>query len=651
MIGFYPPDVATRTRVLIWLGAVALIAGAVVTLRATDDPHSSDTNSDEGPVRPVTVDRYAADYVVLPEPGHRPPPPANVDAIPEGTRQLRVSWADGLPGGQPPAGAAGYEVRWRQDGDWHTRLVATPDTLLSGLAAGKRVRVEVRTVDAFGQRSAALATEGTPRAVTDRWAGAMTGLYDDFADPARMQDRWHLSGYRGCVDVVSEPGRGLPIDLGCGADLAILRARQPMTLTAPDPAGELGRVAIRTDTAGVGGELTITLAPGPVDRVGVDTQRADRFAASDDTLPGGTIRVGIDESGVHVSAAPDVPTVAPEPLQVLPAPTRGPAVPHLYEVALTQSGLRIYQDGLAVAVAGVRPTWQSASVLFGFRGPDRRRSRVHVMSAGFTGPATTVPPVTEVPVNAGTQRVLDLTEQSPQLGIARTPLATATAARLVATIMVAGGMDPRGVVVQFGDLRVPARPVVAAPSAAPGAEVTVVADVPASLLGTSGGDSITPFVLRAAGANQEVRLVETYLEVTPAGGARPPALKLRPGDKPGPDMPPSIDAVLCDAAGKPLTSAVVPKSGQVILSVRLDASSNQWETGSIGGVQGFEVWLDGDQIAGVPTRADGPGLGGAHALSMATGGLAVGSHLLEVREYAMDGTERPVSAVLNFAVR
>jgi hypothetical protein len=637
--------------VLIWLGAVALIAGAVITLRATDDPHSSDTDSDEGPPKPVLVDRYAEDYVILPAPGHPPAPPANAVATADGPGRLRVSWADGLAGGQMPADAAGYEVRWRQDGDWHTRLVAAPDVLLSGLKRDHGTRVEVRTVDAFGQRSDPVFPADPPQPANDRWTSALTGFSDDFRDPARVLDHWHLSGYRGCVDVVSERAQGLPIELGCGADLAILRARQPMTLTAPNPAGELGRVAVRTDSAGAGGELTVTLAPGPVDRVGVDAQRANQFADRDPALPGGTIRVGIDSSGVHVSAAPDVPAVTPAPLQVFPPPARGPGVAHLFEVVLTTGGLRVYQDGLPVAVSGVLPSWQQASVLLGFRGPDRRRSRVHVLGAGFTGPATQVPLVTEVPVNAGTQRVLDLTEQSPSLGIARTPLRTAKSARLVATIMVASGMDPTGVVMQFGDLRVPARPVVVSPSAANGAAVTVAADVPAALLGTGGAESITPFVLRAPGASQEVRLVETYLEVMPIGGGRPPALDLEQGRTPEGDMPPAIDAVLCNSAGDPLTAAVVPQRGQVVLAVQLDASSNQWETGSIAGVQGFQVWLDTRLIAGVPTRADGPGLGGRHALSITTSGLPKGQHVMEVREYTMNGTERPVSAVLNFTVR
>ncbi len=324
---------------------------------------------------------------------------------------------------------------------------------------------------------------------------------------------------------------------------------------------------------------------------------------------------------------------------------------HLFEVAVTTAGIRVYQDGHAVAVAGFRPSWTSASVLFGFRGPERRRSRVHVTAAGFSGPATAAPRVVEVPVIAGTQRVLDLTEQAPQLGIARTPLRTATAARLVATISVAGQLDPRGIVAQFGTTRVPARPVVAAPATTPGSALTVVADVPAALLGATGADSITPLVLRAPGANQQVQLIETYLEVTPTPGWRPEPTRLKPAPRRVEDMLPNVDAVLCNSAGEPLNSSVVPQRGQIVLEIDLAAATNQWETGSIAGVQGFQVWLDGHLIAAVPTRANGSGLGGRHAMSITTAGMAVGGHVLEVREHGTAGTPEPVSAVLNFTVR
>ena len=116
-------------------------------------------------------------------------------------------------------------------------------------------------------------------------------------------------------------------------------------------------------------------------------------------------------------------------------------------------------------------------------------------------------------------------------------------------------------------------------------------------------------------------------------------------------MLPAVAAVLCNSAGEPLSTSVVPRQGQIVLKVDLEAATSQWETGSVGGVQGFQVWLDRKLVAAVPTRADGPGLGGEHAMSIAVGGMARGAHLLEVREHGMSGTGRPVSAVLNFTVR
>ena len=78
--------------------------------------------------------------------------------------------------------------------------------------------------------------------------------------------------------------------------------------------------------------------------------------------------------------------------------------------------------------------------------------------------------------------------------------------------------------------------------------------------------------------------------------------------------------MLCNSAGEPLNTSVVPHARPGRAEGRPGrVDQNQWETGSIGGVQGFQVWLDGRLIAGVPTRADGPGLGGHHALSIDDG--------------------------------
>ena len=640
-----------RNRLLAWLAGIVLVAGAVVALRATDEPAPADEAEPA-----VHVDRFASRIVVLPSAGRRPPAPDRIVVTP-GAGRLRLSWADGLAGGTAPENVAGYDVRWRIEGEKpSSRLVATPDVQLNGLTDGRRYRVEVRSVDAFGQRSPATEVTGVPGHEEHPELAGLTGMYDDFSDPATTLEtspdsRWHASGYRGCVGLGAGrvDGRGLPIDLGCGADMAVLRARTPMLLTAPEGTDQvLGRVVVSTDAAGPGGELTVDLVPGRADRVGVGVQRASRTEETDPALPGGTVRVSVADTGVQVSTAPDVRANGATQ-EVHAAPRRGPGVVHTFEVVLTASGVRVYQDGLAVAVRDVVPAWRSASVLLGFRGPDGRRSRVHLSSAGFTGPAATPPGVVEAAINAGTQRVLGLTDQEPGVGIARTPLRTARSARLVTTLTVTPTLDPRRMVVQMGGLRVPARPTVAVPPRETGASLTVVADVPAALLGEHGPDTITPLVVRAPGASPQTSLQETYLEITPGPGwaQASPDVEEPP---PLPDALPSVGAVLGNAAGKPLSSTTLPRRGQLVLTVTLEPSRAQWDTGRVAGVQGVQVRLDSALIAGIPTAVDGPGVGGRYALSITLGGLALGNHTIEVREYGMRD-ERPVSALLNFIVK
>lgn len=614
----------TRKRLFAWLGGVILVAGAVIALRVTEQP----APDERGP-EPSHVDHYAANFVVVPGPGSRPAPPQRVVAIP-GPGTLRVSWADGLPGGKAPAGAAGYDVRW-DDG---SRLVISPDVVLDGLVDGRSYRVEVRTVDGFGQRSAPVATSAKPGRTEASWQDGLTGWYSDFS--GGYQAGWHLSGYPGCVDPGAPGVGGLPIHFSCGADRAVLRARTPLRLGPAGPDGVLGRAAVRTDTAGPGGELTIDLVPGVADRAGIDPRRAE--AGPDPALPGGTIRVLVNDDGVAVGAAPDVAAVAPQELGTAPAPRRGPGVAHLFEVVLTTGGVRVYQDDVLVTVGGVVPSWSSGSMLIGLRGPDGRRSRVHVSGAGFSGPATSVPAVVEERVHPATQRVLGLDEPAPQVGMARAPLAAATSARLVTTLTTTASLDPHAVFVQFGDQLVPARPATPAPPVSPAAAVTVVADVPAVFLGPAGPSSITPLVLRAAGSGAQ--LVESYLEITPGPGwVAPSAAPPDRVPRPAADPLPAIEPRLSNAAGEPLPDDTTPAEGQLVLTVGLTGAATQWDTGGVAGVRGVQVRLDGRVVAGIPTDADGPAVGGEYAMSIAVAGLTTGRHALEIREYGETETE------------
>ncbi len=627
--------------------------GAVLVLRSTDDTPSTapvpppDTETVKPPVR---ISQFAADNVVLPQPGERPAAPTKLVAVPLPGR-LWLTWAD--------AGAVGYEVRWSRGADLvGTRLVIAPDTQLDGLVDGQGYQIEVRSVDAFGRRSSATVTTATPRRPDEPWRTGLTGLFDDFSDPHSVLadvsgSHWHVSGYRGCVDLGpgSVDGKGLPIDLGCGADMAVLRARQPLVLApVPDAEDVLGKVVLVTDTAGPGGELTVDLVPGPADRVGAG--RVSGGVGPDPSLPAEAVRAVVNDDGASVRAGAGLPAAVPL-RGAVPAPRRGPGVLHRFEVRITTHGVEVRQDDTIVAVGGVLPTWRQASVLLGFRGPDGHRSRVRLAAAGFSGPPTALPTLVEAVVNPATRKVLGMTESAPGVGIARTPLRSALSARLVATITTAPGLDPSGTVVQLGEHTFPARLATPGPPSAQGSAVTLIADVPAALVGGDGADTLSPFVLRAPGAGDGVSIVESYLEITPGPSWTPPprsgALDTDPR-RPNPDALPAVEVSFGNASGAPLASSVLPAQGTLVLMVNLNAATAQWDSGGVAGVQGIEVWLDGRLIAALPTAADGPGLGGSYAFSIALRGLGRGPHVFDVREFGPNGAVRPTSLLRNFVI-
>ncbi len=183
--------------------------------------------------------------------------------------------------------------------------------------------------------------------------------------------------------------------------------------------------------------------------------------------------------------------------------------------------------------------------------------------------------------------------------------------------------------------------------------MTVIADVPAALVGAEGAETLSPFVLRAPGAGDGVSVVESYLEITPAPTwTPPPRSRVRDTDphRPAPDALPAVEATFGNASGAPLASSVLPAQGTLVLTVDLDASTAQWDSGGVAGVQGVELWLDGHLIAGLPTAAEGPGLGGRYTFSIALRGLGRGPHVFDVREFGDDGALRPTSLLRNFVI-
>ncbi len=503
--------------------------------------------------------------------------------------------------------------------------MTTEDTQLDGLTDGQKYLVEVRAVDAFGQVSTPASATGVPGPGDPAWRTGLTGLLDDFPDDSSLRadtvgSSWHLSGYRGCVDLGARASTeiGLPIDLGCGADEAVLRARRPMTLTSSTSDPMLGRVAVLTDAAGPGGRLTLDLVPGPADRVGPDS-----------ALPAGTIRGELDDGGARVLPGGSF-VAAPGP--------RGAGALHLVELTVSATGVTLSQDGRVVASSSVVPTWRDAWVLIGVRGPEGRRVRIHLASAGFTGPPGPVPQVVETPVSLATRQVLDPDAIAPSAGIVRRPLTTALSARLIVTMAVSPGMEVSSTRIQLGTYSLPARPAVLSDGV-----VTVIADVPRALLGANGPDPLTPLVVRAAGAGPGALVQESYLELVPAPDGSPrtttqPARTDR--QRPTTDALPTATLTLGDSAGHP---AETPTEGRLVITVTISGVTAQWDTGALEPVAGFQLWLDGRMVAALPT---GGTAGGRYAIPVTA---TPGDHSAEIRVFGT-ATGRG-STLTQFAVR
>ncbi len=621
--------------------AFAALAGVVAALRhAQDDP----TTPPAPP--PVSLSDFTAPYLIVTGPGDPPTAPPVVETF-GGPGRIRVAWGSALPGQADPAGAAGYEVTWHRDGEpSRTRLVASPEVQLDGLSPNTDHRVAVRSVDAVGRRSPW--TEVVGRTGDDgTWRTGLSGLLDDFDDPATTDARrpgslWHVEGYRGCVNTESVDGR-LLVEMNCGEDSAVLRARRPLRLSEVDD-DVLGRVGVITDAAGARGGLTVDLVPGGPDRVGSEE-------IAEPALPPGAIRVAIDDDGARVLTGPDVPTV---PDQASGTSTRrGTGVLHRIDVLLTRSGVRVLQDGRQIGSSGAVPTWREATVLLGLHGARGRQGTVQVDVAGFSGAQEPVRGVVEAPTVPATQQVLDLADQAPGIGISRAPLRGAAAARLRTTVTFDGPVDPATIVVQLGDARIPATQSAPSPTAAGvvrrGMAITVVAELPPDLLTEAGPDSLSPFVVRVAdGAAALGTVRSSYLEVDSTAVEAPPATTGRPRTKPADELP-AGSLVVRDQNNRVVPPDEPLGQRRVVLSVVLDRIGAEAASGSIAGLAGFRLRIDGRLAATVSTARDGPGLGGTYTVGLELGLLPAGQHRVELEVVPVDPkvNERSTLVTLN----
>jgi hypothetical protein len=610
-------------------GALVAIGGAIVVLRdPTDGPR-------EDPIPPpqTSVNAYADESVVVPQRGDRPKPPPHLD-IRASNRRLVIGW------GQDQT-AAGYEVRWGERDDLnHTRLIAEPAVQLDGLQDGLPYRVEVRTVDSFGQRSEPARGTGTPAPRADDAPYALVDRFEGRAVP--QPALWRLIGSGKCTKASRGDGddaRRLVITGQCGnsEEAVSLRSRAPLRLR-PRPDGELGRVTIVTDRPGQVGDLLIDLVPGPADLVGVppgDMPGQPGQAATDPTLPPGVIRVWIagrtgpkPATAVQVLAPPGTPTLG-KPVAVNPAPPARIGVSVRWDVVLRVDGVRVERDGMVVGGADVVPSFTEATVLFGFSGAGESL-RASIDLIGLSGGPT------EPPASFDTPRVDFAREVAAPGGNPEAPAGSSQidgvrGGQVRITLVPQRDLGDGQFTVDIGGRAFPLRKAIPGQPGRAGVRLPMVADIPPEALVTdSHGDSFRLAVRsQAIEGNLATQVLTADIEL--AGDA--PALSLRTSERALPRPPPTLATpvpTLSDASGVPIPSLRDVPRGRLVLDVALDAAKAQRQSGEVAKLAGVEITMDGRPIAGIPTVADGPGIGGHWRIALNTTELPAGAHIIQV---------------------
>lgn len=636
-------------------GALVMIGGAIAVLRnPTDSPR-------EEPIPPpqTSVNAYADESVVVPPKGAKPQPPQRLD-VQASHRRLVVGWSQRRIGVAEPDGAVGYEVRWGPRDDLeHTRLIADPVVQLDGLDDDTPYRIEVRAVDSFGQRSEPARGNGTPSARGTPERYTFVDHFDGRAVPD--PERWRLIGSGKCSKASRGDGddaRRLVITGQCGnsEEAVSLRSRAPLRLREPGPDGELGRVSIVTDRPGQVGDLLIDLVPGPADLIGVPPGEVPSLAGKaveDGTLPPGAIRVWIagrlteparkPVNLVQVLVAPGTPTLG-RPVAVNQAPPPEIGVSVRWDVVLRTNGVQVERDGMVVGGADVVPRFTEATTLFGFSGAgESLRATIDEISLG--GAPTEPPPALPVP------RV-DFDRAAAPPGSGQTSptgsvIGGVRGGQLRITLVPQRDLGDSQFTVEVGGRDIPLRRAIPDQPGRTGVRLPMVADVPAEALVTNqAGDSL-PVVVHSTTEESTLATQVLTADLELIGDA--PGQALRSTERPLP-RPNSILATpvvtLLDAAGTPIPSLRDVPRGRLVLDLTLDAAKAQRFGGEVAKLAGVELTMDARPLAGIPTVADGPGIGGHWRIALNTTELPAGGHTILVTAV---GVEESTAYVLGQA--
>ncbi|MFI9008829.1 fibronectin type III domain-containing protein [Actinosynnema sp. NPDC053489] len=570
-----------RRTLIAAVAGLVLLAGTVAVLR-----------DESAPPPPRTYDRFldrGVEYV--PDP-HRAAAPTDLRLTALDRTSLRVGWtpADGV-------GHGGFEVRWND----RTRLVRGTETELTDLDPNAEVRVEVRAIDATGDRTGPVTARAVPRLVHDStWADDLVVPVDLFDGPdALTRRRWRVfdAGEAGCLGL--RPFGGRRLEIGC--DHVDLQSNVALRFREPGADGVLGRVSLTTDGP-VGpepdaGEVLIALLPDPAHDLGL---LAPPF-------PPGVVVLRITSTGVHFAPGDDTSGTYPPPT---------PGVRHRWELRVTPGAVAALRDGVEVASEPVRLPWTAARVRLAFR----NAKGTLVDAFGIGGLPGHPEPGSVEPLGPASEE-----GGATSLGaVADSRLAGASSVRVVASVVAD---RPAPITVELGSRSAPALPVQPDRGLGPDRPSSYYADFPLP----------APDHNPRVGLRSDARLTayQAHLVIADGPDARLPLPRL--ADRPAPDPtvpPPSVSAV----------SEAVGEEDRLRLTVELADP----RTGEVAAVKGVEVDLDGERIATLPTNGSA---GGRHEFLVDRAGLSSGRHEVDVRVLPVDGRLPVRSATQSFQIR
>ncbi|NKE59411.1 hypothetical protein FXN61_22410 [Lentzea sp. PSKA42] len=540
------------------------------------------------PPPPTKLKPFVAEQVLVPSPQARPATPTNVVAR-AGHHKIQLNWT-----GDAPA----YEVRWGE----RTKLVTRPGTQLNGLQNDREQQIDIRAVDSFGQRSQPVQTKATPRA--DNAPYTFVDRFDSPDEPDLQ--RWRLSKRTDCARATSgdeEDHDRLVISSSCGTRAVTLRSRTPFVRGDDE-----SRLVIETDAPSTGGKLLLDLVPGPVSVQG------------DPVLPN-TIRatVSTDVSGNSVVE------LVPNGTAVKPVPAALPGVTVRWEIVLTGSGVQVVRDGDVLATSPFVPQWREATALVGVAALAGDRIRAGIDLIGYRTAKADAPPAVPTP---------QVRVDGPASTSAH-PIADVTAGQLRIAMIPSRESDPV-TAVRINGVEVPLRPAVEGTPWKPGAEYPAVAGLPK--------EAFTDNLNVQLVTQERIQVTHTDVELTgpkssPQRQAGTPLVDARP------TLADPVPEVL-DASGQPIENGAAFNRGRVVLEVRINALD-----AAVAGLAGFEVRLDSNHIATVPTTADGPAAAGRWRISLNTGSLAAGAHAIEVRAFSTDSQVHPETGYVPFLLK